>query len=155
MVEQSSRPEDWRGRIRALITSTGAADPTTWAEGKPTASFVELAASLAPDISAIRVEQILCEDAERRDLLDHFARACLVRYLHQRMPSGWGATPDDEFRIARAFGSWSAALGENFRQQTDAVWRAINVAGVMPRGWLPQDANDTVISTIFLGIDFN
>jgi hypothetical protein len=155
MVEESSRPEDWRGHIRALIASTGAADPTAWAERKPAASFVELAASLAPDIAAVHVEQILREDAEHRHTLDHFARTCLVRYLRQRMPSGWGGTPDDNFRIARAFASWSAALGDNFRQQTDAVWRAINVAGVMPRGWLPQDANDTVIGTIFSGIDFN
>jgi len=155
MVEDSSSCEDWRNRIRALIASTGADDSTAWAERKPAASFVELAASLAPDIAAIQIEQILREDAERRNLLDQFARSCLVRYLRQRMPSGWGGTPDDNFRLARAFASWSAALGVNFEQQTDAVWRAINVAGVMRRGWLPQDANDTVIGTIFSGIYFN
>src|SRR5688500_4976596 len=151
MVEESSTAEDWRGRIRALIAS----DPTAWAERYPGASFVELAASLGPDIAAIQVEKILREEAVRRDVLDHFARTCLVRYLRQRMPSGWRGTPDDNFRLARAFASWSAALGDNFEQQTDAVWRAINVAGVMPRGWLPQDANDNVIKTIFSGVDFN
>lgn len=154
MVEELASPEDWRSRIRALIAATGAADPTAWAERDPAASFGELAASLAPDIVPIQIEQILHEDAERRDKLDHFARTCLVRYLRQRMPFGWGGTVDDNFRLARAFASWSAALGDKFDQQADAVWRALNVAGVMPRGWLPKDANDTVIGTIFSGINF-
>jgi hypothetical protein len=154
VVEESSSPEDWRSRIRALIAFTGAADPAAWAERNPVASFSELAASLAPDIAAIQVEQILREDAEHRDKLDHFARTCLVRYLRQRMPLGWGGTLNDNFCLARAFASWSAALGDEFDQQVDAVWRALNIAGVMPRGWLPKDANDNVIGTIFSGINF-
>jgi len=143
-----------RGVIRRL-NAVGAADVTSFAAKWPSDTFVELAARIGPEVTALDVERLMREEALRVNAIDAFARTALVRYLRQRIPAGWQRGEDWKFRHARAFGSWSAALGDRWREQKDAVWDAINGSMLVTPGWLPRDTTDPVIVAAFSKVSFD
>ena len=144
---------DWVGRLEKRIRLRGFADAESFSEAFPTATYDELAKRLGDDVAPIQVEQVLRSLFIQKGRFDRFARSCLIRYLHEFLPEGWTETERFELRVAQAFGTWSGALGEEYDNQTDAVWDNLEEAAI-PKGWLPSGPDDKWVNEAFSGVEF-
>jgi len=135
-------------RVRAL----GHESVSAYLQDAPTAPYRVLASELDAGVAPIQLEMLAREESVRDATLERFARDCLVRYLHQNLAQGPGDGHDAEFRIARAFASWSAALGERNRAGVDAVWSRLRRD--VETGWLPEGADDPRLVRAFSGLSF-
>lgn len=141
--------EGWRERILAVLRAKGFDSTIAFAKRYPKDTFRELAARLNGAAAPVQIEELVRKEALRKSKIRYFAMTCLVRYLRQRLPDGWGVGESLEFRRSHAFASWSAAMGEDYRSVVDKVWKSINELELIEDKWLPDDENDPIIKNIF------
>jgi hypothetical protein len=145
--------EDWRERILAELRAKGFDSTIAFANRYPKDTFRELAAKPNGALSPVQIEKLLREEALRENRIRYFAMTCLVRYLRQRLPDGWGVGDSLKFCRSHAFASWSAAMDEEYRGVVDRVWKSINELDLVEDRWLPDDENDPIIKKIFIETD--
>ena len=159
---------DWRARVYERVRARGYADVTAVARAAPAVPYRELAATLGRDIAPVQLENLLRAEAIAADRYHEFARDCLVRYLRQDLPLGWGQGAQADFNAARAFASWSAALHDPdndpgngaeraekaaaVHAQTHQVWQ--HLQRLSPPGWLAQGGDDPVLLQAFRDFTF-
>ena len=146
---------DWLAKIHERVRARGMPSISAFAETRPTATLLELAAELGDDIAAIQIEGALRYEAEKTGELERFARDLLVRRMRQRLPAGWSM--DEQLALERAgvFASWSAGVhGLLDKSNRRAVWEALKHADI-PTGWLPEGPDDSILERAFAGIRFD
>lgn len=142
----------WREHVAKRLRALGYESVMAYLQASPTAPYRVLASRLHADVAPIQLETLAREESVRGGMLARFARDCLVRYLHQNLAQGPGDGHDAEFRIARAFASWSAAMGEHNRSSVDAVWTRLRHD--VETGWLPEGADDPTLARAFSDVTF-
>lgn len=147
---------DWQQRIYDRVNELGYNDVSTFAATMPGAPFRELASALGDNIAPVQLEKMLRVEAVAVSDFKTFARDCLVRYLNQYLPMGWGVGDGVEFDTARAFASWSAALSLDENPRLDSLTRGIwnELHRVAPIGWRTVDVNDPVLLKAFESTSF-
>jgi hypothetical protein len=145
---------DWRKRIYDLIAEKGYGSLTDFAQVNPIMTFQELAQTLGADVAPIQIESLLREEAVESGAFEKFARDTLARRIRQHIPNGWKTGEDFEFNVARAFASWSAALGEPYSEIAHRVWQLFQYA-IIDVGWAPDGPADEVLVDIFRRANFN
>jgi hypothetical protein len=164
---------DWRTRARERLWQYGFDSFAALARSFPTASLVELAVQLSTvysartnysDIAAVQVSALWLEEANKSgaEAVEYMARHVLVGELNRALPEGWfrGWPVNDAsdvespmWRLIRASSSWSAALNDANKDASYRIFAAIkerSLAGAIPVGWLPADADDPLISELFV-----
>ena len=154
MSEQTWRG-DWIDRVYQRVRARGFDSVTAFADTRPTATLLELAAELGDDVAAIQLEGILYSEAERGGTFDRFARGLLVRCIWKWMPAGWNTGEDVEMQRADVYADWSVVvrrlLGE---ARSDAIWDGFEDSSI-PTGWLPSGPDDPIIERAFAGVRFD
>lgn len=159
---------DWRARIASRLARRGFSRVADFADTMPRAGLLKLAEVLGTysddninrsDVAAEQVAAVWLEEAtsEGSASVERMARRVLVGELYDELPGGWRrdwtGTPEAEaaaFRAASATTSWSEALGPIHAAAAERVFRALREAGgTLPDGWLPTDADDPTLVTIF------
>jgi hypothetical protein len=120
----------------------------------PDVSYGDLVTSLGVSVTAMQLEQMLRSESIRQNDLALFARDCLSRYLHERLPEGWKGGPRADFKAAHAFGSWCGALGAACEYSAETVWRRLTGSPDLQEGWLPSGPDDPVLLGAFRGVEF-
>ncbi len=144
---------NWQERIYLKLPKSGFNSITAYAQSLPQATFIELAASLGAELVPLQIEKLLLEEAIETNNFSYFARTCLIRYLRQNLPNGWGVGENLEFRRAHAFATWSTAMGEEFKNVAGSIWKDLNQPGHVEDRWLPRSVNDEIIEALFKRLD--
>jgi hypothetical protein len=148
-----TKPVDWRRKLMCRIRAKGFGSATEYVDHCPLAPLHSLAEDLdLPPAAAYGLEQLIIEEAEQSDKMDHCARGLLARNLRIEMPDGWRAPNDDDPRPrqqrARAFESLAFALppeyGPAIRRVRDAM-EGVDIAV----GWVPLGPEDPVLMELF------
>jgi hypothetical protein len=91
------RTIDWRKRLMARIRAKGFASATEYVDSCPLSTLNRMAEELGlPPAAAYGLEQMIIEEAEQSDQMDHCARGLLVRDLRTELPGGWPAQDDGD-----------------------------------------------------------
>jgi hypothetical protein len=148
-----SNPVDWRKRLMARIRAKGFGSATEYVDHRPLPSLNSLAEELGlPPAAAYGLEQLIIEEAEQRDKMDHCARGLLARDLRGELPDGWPAPTDLDPRAllqrARAFESLAFALPPTYAPAIRRVRDAMESADIAV-GWLPTGPEDPVLMEVF------
>jgi hypothetical protein len=144
---------NWQERVYKRLLKVGFSSVILYAKSLPKHTFRELAAPLGEDVAPVQIEKLLLEEAIETNDFSYFARTCLIRYLRQNLPEGWGVGENLEFRRAYAFAAWSTAIGEEFINVADSVWNDLNKPGKVKNRWLPEDVDDVLIDAAFQRLD--
>lgn len=124
---------------------------SAFADSRPEATLLQLAAELGEDVAAIQLEGLLHAEAERNGNLDWFARDLLARCIRDQLPMGWNASEQFALERAGVFASWSAGVRGFLDKSTrKMIWEAIKHADI-PAGWLPEGPDDPIIELAFAG----
>ncbi len=146
---------DWLTRIYQRVHKRGFESVTAFAETKPTATLLELAAELGEGVAAIQLEGALYSEAEKSGTFDKFARGLLARCIRQRLPMGWSDGEQLATERAGAFASWCAGVeGLIDESASDAIWDKLEGASI-PTGWLPEGPDDPILARVFAGVRFD
>lgn len=146
---------DWITRIYQRVHERGFESVTAFAETKPTATLLELAAELGEGVAAIQLEGVLYSEAEKSGTFDKFARGLLARCIREWIPTGW--TSGDQFETQRvdAFVDWSVIVSSHIDEsRVDAIWEALKTINI-PEGWLPEGPDDPILARAFAGVQFH
>jgi hypothetical protein len=141
---------NWRVRLYERLRERGYDSLTAFANARPTASLVALAAELGEDdVAGVQVLSGLLAEAEQRKQVTRFVRDVLVRELSECLPDGWPAVLDDanRFKVAKALGSWFADTPPTHRERADRVGDAL-LATPPPPGWRPLGPDDELLLTL-------
>ena len=150
MTEGSAWRGPWKVRLYERLRERGYDSLTAFAEARPTASLVALAAELGKDdIAGVQVFSALLVEAEQRKQLTRLVRGQLVRELCECLPAGWPAVLDDanRFKVAKALGFWSAYTPETHEERVRQVGDAL-LATPPPPGWRPLGPDDELLRTL-------
>lgn len=139
----------WAERVEQRVRAHGYESLTDFADGKPSATYAELAAELGVEVAPIQVVNLLCAEAVAHGSLEHFARASLVRYLRSRLPAGWGVGQDFDFHSAHAFATWRATLTNDYKSIAERVVVELRASPHVYQGWLPSEPDDVVLVDAF------
>ncbi len=148
---------DWEKRINERVLQRGFHSVTAFADSRPTATLMQLADELGPrdDVAAFQLECLLRDEARQAKQVHRFARATLVRKIHEYFPQGWmradrpspGPSSPNEWCRASVFAEWSTGIGEEHDAATDRVWDSLKKTA--PVGWLPMGPDDPIIIQAF------
>lgn len=141
---------NWNARLHERVRERGYNSLTAFAEARPTASLVALAAELGKDeLSAVQLFKALVSEAARSHQLTRLVRGQLVRELSACLPDGWPSVMDDatRFKVAKALGLWSAFTPETHQERADQVRTALR-ANPPPPGWRPLGPDDELLRTL-------
>jgi hypothetical protein len=141
---------NWVARLCERVRERGYDSLTAFAEARPTASLVALAAELGPDdIAGVQVFKGLVAEAERSRRVTRLVRGQLVRELWACLPNGWPAVLDDasRFDVAHALGAWTAFTPETHKERVKQARAALR-ASPPPSGWRPLGPDDELLLTL-------
>lgn len=159
------RVQSWEGdnerRLAEGLRELGFASATGYAASRPTASVLQLAAALGPDVAAFHLERRLFAEAADRAAVQRFARDLLVRALHEQLPEGWHRDlgPDEpgnlttpRWRCGMAAVAWASAVATSTTYDAVAqrIMAALHETAPFPDGWLPGDADDPLLVEFFV-----
>lgn len=153
MSTESAWHGDWAGRIMAAVHQRGFHSVTEFAQSMPRASLIELARSLADAIAPVQIESLLRAEAETAGMEIDFAKELLVRRLWQRIPEGWGMGTDFETDLAGGWAAWKQGMDDRFASSAWRLWHWMKRKDI-PHGWLPLDANDSILEQGFREVQF-
>lgn len=146
---------DWLARIHQRVHALGFSSVVRFAEQRPRATLMQLAAELGDDVAAIQVEGALRYEAEKTGTFRKFARDLLVRCIRHDLPMGWRIGETFDFDRAGVFANWSAGVeGLLDKPSRKAVWSLLKEADI-PTGWLPEGPDDPFIEQAFAGVRFD
>ena len=146
---------DWLARIHQRVNALGFRSVAAFADTRPKATLMQLAAELGGDVAAIQVEGALRHEAERTGPIESFARDLLVRYIHNDLPMGWRIGDRFDFDRAGVFANWSAGVeGLLDKPNRKTAWGLLKEADI-PAGWLPEGPDDPFIVQAFAGVRFD
>ncbi len=147
----------WRGnwlvRLRERIRDRGYGSVTAFAEARPTATLVELADELGPDVAGAQIYTVLVDEAKRSHKVPRLMRGTLVRELREWLPKGWPASLDpdveggDRFKVAAALGGWIADTPDPYQERARQARDALMANPPQP-GWYPQGPDDELLRTL-------
>ncbi len=161
---------DWRARVFARLRAYGFDNIVSFVDSNSPRSLVSLAELLSThretaidyaDIAAEQIAQLWREEAARNGpgAIEHMARSTLVGELNRALPEGWMVewSPGDDIespvsRFLRAISNWTEDMGSEHAQPVERVFRAMVEdarAGRIPAKWLPKDAADPLLVSIF------
>jgi hypothetical protein len=150
MTDDRSWEGNWKVRLYERVRERGYDSLTAFAEGRPTASLVELAEALGKDdVAGVQILSGLLAEAERHKRVTRFVRDVAVRMLSQSLPAGWPAVLDDanRFAVAKALGSWFAYTPDTHKERVDQAGDAL-LDNPPPPGWCPLGPDDELLLTL-------
>lgn len=161
---------DWQQRVFDRLHKRGFADIGTFADARPAASLIELADELSidedanidySDVASEQVARLWHEETTKRGAaaIERMARRVLVGELRRGLPEGWSSdwTESKEgissgYRVSSAATQWMNALGKENKDASERIFAALleeGRTGGIPRGWLPESADDPILLRIF------
>jgi hypothetical protein len=148
--------DGWKERVYERVMALGFPDVTAFSASAPCEPYRLLSPKLGDDIAPVQLEKLMREEAIESGKFALFARDCLARYLRQNLPDGWARGDDSEFRTARSFASWSAALSLNDDKEIDSQTRKIwdKLRQIAPTGWQVEGMDDPVLLRAFDSANF-
>jgi hypothetical protein len=156
--------------VLELVHARRFASITAFADAQPTSSLRRLADDLRASSarSGVSVEEIRRElavlwreEAERlgTSAIERMARRFLVGELHDALPKGWLASWTDTHdaratagRLSAGISAWLDDVGERHRSEAIHLRAAlfdVETAGTIRTGWLPADADDVLLVSLF------
>lgn len=154
-MERSAWAGDWHARIYQLARERGYGAVTAFAESKPTATMLELADALGPDVAPIQLEEILRDEAIVAGRLKPFAQGLLCRRIREWLQEGWGSGEEFLSDLSGAFTRWEGAVSMVIPEQDrEVLWKRLQRLDVIP-GWLPAGIDDPIIEQAFAGVRFD
>jgi hypothetical protein len=140
---------DWEKRVYDRVLELDFSSVTAFADSRPTASLKELARELGrdKDVAALQLERLLRREARDTGRVHRFARAALVREVHEYFPQGWMRGETLDFNRASVWAEWVSRLGEEHRAAAESVWDRLKQH--TPVGWLPSGPDDPIILKAF------
>ncbi len=140
---------DWKTRVRERVAERGYETLISFAERNQTATFFELAKMLGEHVAPIQLQQLLSEAYYSQGQYPRYLRAALAREIRRAMPEGWNVAPNSDFQKVSAVSDWENGTAEEYAEFAERVWETLKNAGGIPRGWLPNGADDPVIVNAF------
>jgi hypothetical protein len=150
MTPERAWQGNWKVRLYERVRERGYDSLTAFADARPAVPLYALAEELGEDdVAGVQVLSGLLAEAEQRKQVTRFVRDVLVRLLSQSLPDGWPAVMDDanRFAVAKALGSWSAYIPEDYQERADQVMAALR-ATPPPPGWRPLGPDDELLRTL-------
>ena len=148
---------NWQRRVYDKLERIGFSQVSDYLAARPGATYAQLAEELGDDTAPVQITRLHLLEAKRAGQLRDGARDALVRYVRERLPSGWGRKPPNEeqyeqdFLNASAWSGWSRELEEaapaEFSAFADAIWEQLSRSA--PEGWLPVNTSDKTVVAIF------
>jgi hypothetical protein len=140
---------DWEKRVYDRVSQRDFPSVTAFADSRPTASLKELAHELGrdKDVAALQLERLLRREARDTGRVHRFARAALVREIHEFFPRGWMRGERVDFSRASVWAKWISRLGDEHEAAADRVWESLERR--VAEGWLPSGPDDPIILKAF------
>lgn len=150
--------KDWKEKIYDRVRARGFKQMRDYLANQPTATYHQLADQLGEDVAPVQLTMMHVAEAhaDGAHAFREAAKDCLVRYLRERLPLGWGRVPLDQreltesFMNTKAFVGWESSIEEVDRAMApyiDGVWDQLQELAI--NGWLPEGADDEVIRRAF------
>lgn len=137
--------DGWRAQVSAQLAAHGFATAGALAAARPGVPLTELAREIG-GVAAVQLSRLLVEDALAAGQVARCAADLLVRQLRRAIPAGWPASADRvPVPVARALALWKASLGEAIAVDLAPATAELATDSV-PRGWLPETADDPRIA---------
>lgn len=149
MIQKSAWEGDWKARLREKVKETGYETLISFAERNPKATFFELAKMLGEQVAPIQIQQLLSEAYYEQGQFARYIRSALAREIRHKMPEGWNTDESFDFKRASAFTDWEHGTPDEYEDFTEKVWEVFKNSSDIPEGWLPNGADDPIISQAF------
>jgi hypothetical protein len=150
MKQQKSAWEgNWQARVNERIKERGYETLISFAERNPKATFFELAKMLGEQVAPMQVEQLVSNAYYEQGQVARYFRSALARHIRRAMPEGWNVADNFDFRRVGALIDWENGTPDEYATFTENVKTVLKNANGIPKGWLPNGADDPIIVDAF------
>lgn len=161
MVQLRAWEGDIEQRLTERLRGLGYSSAAAYVATQPTASLLSLAKELGrADVAAIQLERRLYSEARAGNTVERFARDLFVRLMHEHLPDGWrldwgpdipGDMGTPRWRCALVCSGWASSIDavDEYEACASRVMRALRDSPSFPQGWIPPDADDSLLVDFF------